>query len=82
MKELKCHNDILSAVGAQDGSSHASYELADIPKFLVNCVFLISFEEDVGGGAMILMIVHLVALCTLKQVLSIFVHIRNTYGSL
>lgn len=45
MREPKCHNDILSAVGAQDGSSHSSYIPADILNFLVNCVFLISFGE-------------------------------------
>ena len=46
MKELKCHNDILSAEGAQNGSSHASYIPADILNFLFNSVFLISFGED------------------------------------
>lgn len=50
MKELKCH-DVRSAVGAQDGSSRASCELADIPKFLVNCVcFLFPLKKMGGGG--------------------------------
>lgn len=50
MKELKCHNDVQSAVGAQDGSSHASYELVDIPKFLVNCVCFLFPLKKMGGG--------------------------------